>query len=124
MDIHRYSLQTVLTEDRRKFKVWMSTSRNMQEPIEEKYLINLTNSIPWRRFYDQDKMKYVYEYYCLGKWHRYWEISNEGLYRYAGQPRELYFTWLRTILLEKRNEMRCYKVERIDSTAEIGQSSR
>lgn len=123
-DIHTYRLQRIMLANGEDIiSVWLSVDRKFDEPIETRYNYNLLGCTDkWQRYYSQDKMKYVYEYYCFGKWHSYWEISNEALYRFAGQ-RFLYFDWLIQELLKARSEMRFYKVERVDQTAKIGSSS-
>lgn len=121
LDIHTYSLQTIVLANKQRFLVWRSTKLDLYGPIENKYVYNLIGATDlWQRFYDQSKMAYIYQYYCFGEWHTYWKVSNEVLNRFAGIYR--YEEWLVRNLIEQRNEMRCYTVERVDQTAEIGSS--
>lgn len=117
-DIHTYTIQRIhLGEE--LTSVWLSNKISTEVPIRPKYWYNLFGCTDkWQRFYDQTKMKYVYQYYYFGKWHTYWEITNEALYRFAGYAG--YEEWLIKNLIDQRNEMRCYHVERIDQTVKIG----
>lgn len=115
-NIHIYKLEKV-TVNGKLMEVWISTKVNSLS-FDFRPYINLLIKPLFRRFYDKTKMKYVYEYFCFGEWHSYWEIANEALYRFAGQ--EAYSIWLGVVLLKAQQEMRFYKVERVDQTAEIG----
>jgi hypothetical protein len=119
LDVHTYSRQRIWFWDGRIVQVWLSNEKSLQEPIEQRYWYNLLGCTDkWQMFYNREKNKYIYQYLAFGKWHTYWEISHESLYHFAGQS--LYDTWLIKNLIEKRNEMRCYYVERIDQTVKIG----
>jgi hypothetical protein len=121
-NIHTYNLQRI-NLGTGMTSVWLSNKVSTNTPLESKYWYNLFGCTDrWQRFYDQNQMKYIYQYYCFGKWHTYWSPTNEYLYRFAGQ-REAYFIVLAKWLLDARREMRFYKVERIDQTPKIGSSS-
>ena len=114
--IHVYRLEKLHLKYDNYVEVWVSTKLDYNFNM-GKYLKLLTDKpSPWKSYKNNEKLALEYSYKAFGKWHVYHSITMES-YMMLGKLANS------NVLLRAQQEMRFYKVERIDQTAKIGPSS-
>lgn len=113
---HMYHLRRIwLSGGSKIVEVWVSEKINSDSIQLHKYIKLLTKKepSPWRSYKNNEKITLEYSYNVFGKWEIYHSVTMEF---YMESSREI----RGYNLIKAQQEMRFYKVERVDQTAEVG----
>lgn len=113
---HMYHLRRIWISNGKLIEVWVSEKINWENYNSNlgKYINLLTEKpSPWRSYASSLTMAIEYKYLVFGKEERYHSVTMEFYMKSSREIRAYN-------LIKAQQEMRFYKVERVDQTAEVG----